>query len=154
MRILFLGKKGSGKSSLLATLFKNGDCGGIICPSVFEEGTLLGKDAINLITGERCVFCRIKERATFEGTETRNYIVSREGIEFCIQALEQAREKWLIIIDEVGPLELAGEGLYEITKEILESERNVVVVVREELEEEFLRAFPYEFKKMYVDEEK
>jgi len=154
MRILFLGKKGSGKSSLLSALFPPGHCGGIITPAVFEGGMYVGKDAVNLITGERYPFCRIREKASFDGVETKKYVVSREGIAFCIRALEQARREPLIIIDEVGLLELAGEGLYEITKEILESERNVVVVVREELEEEFLRAFPYEFKKMYVDEEK
>lgn len=151
MRILLLGKKRSGKSSLLSALFPPGHCGGIITPAVFENGVYVGKDAVNLLTGERRPFCRIKERAPFEGVATRKYIVSREGIAFCMRALEQARCEPLIIIDEVGPLELSGEGIHEEVHTVLKDEtHHVLLVVREELEEEFLRAFPYVFRKLYL----
>lgn len=150
MKILFIGKKGCGKSSLLYTIFQNCECGGIICIPVFEEGKRIGKDAVNMMNKSKAIFCRIKSKANFEGIETHNYIISREGIKFCIDALEEAMEKNLIIIDEFGPLEMKGQGIYKAAKKIMDSDKDVIIVLRKELEKEFLKKFPYNFEKIYM----
>lgn len=151
MKVLLIGEKGAGKSSLLYSLFKDG-AGGIICLPVFKDGGEIGKDAINLLNGERKRFCRIKERADFDGIEIGKYVVDYDGIEFCIAALEEALEKSnFIILDEFGLLEMKGGGLYEITKKIIEGDKDALIVLRKELEKEFLEKFPYQFKKIYLE---
>lgn len=154
MNIIFVGKKNSGKSSLLYQLMKDCKCGGIVCLPVFEDNKKIGTDAINMCSGERKIFSRIKEIANFDGIETKKYRISFEGIKFCINAVEEAIEKCkkcrLIIIDEFGVLERNGKGLNDVIKKALESDKDVVIVVRKELEKEFLEKFPYEFEKIYM----
>ena len=150
MKLLLIGKKGCGKSSLLYTLFDGCNIGGVICISVFEKGERIGKDAVNMVDGKRCLFCRITNMANFKGVKTQEYVISKDGIRFCINALEKAMEKDSIIIDEFGPLEMKEKGVYETAKKIIESEKNVVIVLRKNLEEKFLRKFPYKFEKVYI----
>jgi len=73
MKILFIGKKDSGKSSLLYALLKNCKCGGILCLPVFENGKKIGADAIDMYNKERKIFSRLKQIANFEGIETEYY---------------------------------------------------------------------------------
>jgi nucleoside-triphosphatase THEP1 len=151
MKILLLGEKESKKSQILWTLFKKSNCGGIICIPVFQGTTKIGKDAIDMTDNRRHVFCRIKEIAEFDGIPTEKYIISEAGIQFCIDALKKSVEKDLIIVDEFGPLELQGGGIYQIAKEIIESEKNVIIVLRKNLEKRFLERFPYLFEKLYLN---
>jgi len=151
MKILFIGKKASGKSTLLYSLFKNYRCGGIVCLPVFKNGKEIGKDAVNLMNNERRRFCRIKEEADFKGIKVGRYLIDPKGIKFCIDALNEAMEKSdLIIFDEFGKLEMEGRGLYEVAEKIIEGDKNAIIVLREELEKEFMKKFPHEFKKIYI----
>lgn len=51
------------------------------------------------------------------------------------------QEGWLVV-DEIGPLELRGEGFCEVLKEVLETrEGNVLLVVREGLVEKVKEEF-------------
>lgn len=149
MKILFIGSKNSGKSSFLFSIFKNCKCGGIICLPVFKNGIKIGTDAINMLNKDRCIFSRLKSMANFEGIETENYIISYSGIEFCRNALKSAIKSELIIIDEIGYLEMNSKGIYKETKKIMESDKDVIVVIRKEIEKHFLKKFPYNFKKIY-----
>jgi len=150
MKILFIGEKGSGKSSLLYSIFKKCDCGGIVCIPVFEGEKLIGKDAVNMANKRRKLFCRIKSKADFEGIEMENYVISEEGIKFCIEALEEAMKKELVIIDEFGILEVREKGIFQAAKKIIEDKENVIIVLRKGLEEKFLEKFPYKFEKIYM----
>jgi len=139
MKILLIGERNSGKSTFLYNLFKISDCGGIICLPVFKNGKKIGTDAINLLNKEKEIFCRLKKFANFDGIEMGRYIISYRGIEFCKKALKEAKERDLIIIDEFGFLEINGEGIYEEAKEIIESNKNVIVVLRKGIEKEFIK---------------
>ncbi len=67
---------------------------------------------------------------------------------FACSAIERAVESScdLVVIDEVGPLELGGEGLMPAVELALASGVNVLVVVRSSLREALQKRFPeYEF---------
>ncbi len=71
------------------------------------------------------------------------FVFSKAGFAKAIQIIRDSitREGWLVI-DEIGPLELRGEGFYNVLKEVL-AVRNekIVLVVREGLEEEVKNQF-------------
>lgn len=77
-----------------------------------------------------------------------DYTISRDGIIFACGAIERAVESRcsLVVIDEVGPLELRGNGLMPAVELALASAVNVLLVVRSSLKEALQRHFPeYEF---------
>ena len=77
-----------------------------------------------------------------------DYTISRDGIIFACAAIKRAVESRcdLIVIDEVGPLELRGKGLMPAVELALRSGDNVLIVVRSSLREALQRRFPeYEF---------
>jgi len=77
-----------------------------------------------------------------------DYTISRDGILFACGAIKRAVESrcGLVVIDEVGPLELRGNGLMPAVKLALASAVNALIVVRSSLREALQRHFPqYEF---------
>lgn len=77
-----------------------------------------------------------------------DYTISRDGILFACGALKRAIESRcdLVVIDEVGPLELCGKGLMPAVELALASAVNVLIVVRNSLKGSLQRRFPkYEF---------
>ena len=77
-----------------------------------------------------------------------DYTISREGILFACDAIKRAVESrcGLVVIDEVGPLELRGNGLMPAVELALASAVDVLIVVRSSLRGALERRFPkYEF---------
>jgi len=77
-----------------------------------------------------------------------DYTISRDGILFACGAIRRAVESRcdLVVIDEVGPLELGGKGLMPAVELALVSAVNALTVVRSSLREAFQRRFSsYEF---------
>ena len=152
MKILLSGNRGSGKSLLLYALFHGSNCGGVICVPSFQNGDYIGKDAIGMSSGKKQMFCRLKEKADCVGIESGNYIISEDGMKFFRDELEASLEKKFIIIDEFGPLELRKKGVYPVVKQIIESDKNVVVVVRKTIESCFIALFPQDWMRIHVTE--
>lgn len=154
MRILVLGEHRCGKSSLLYNFFIKYSCGGIVCLPVFTyDNCYIGKDVFDFATHKRHLFCRLKKFASFSGIETKRYINSFDGISFANSAIEQAFLNQLnpIIIDEIGSLEMKGEGLFQMLKKILEDEKLfTILVLRKKLENEFTSMFPGVYSKLYI----
>jgi nucleoside-triphosphatase THEP1 len=66
------------------------------------------------------------------------FVFSQAGFEKAIQIIRNSIDKkgWLVI-DEIGPLELRGEGFHEVLKDVLVLRKeNALLVVREGLAEE------------------
>lgn len=94
-----------------------------------------------LVEGKR-VFMNVQSRQLFlmeakeDETETLTvgrFIFSQNNFSKAIQIIREGIDKkgWLII-DEVGPLELRGEGFSEVLKEVLaKRQQKVIVVVRD-----------------------
>lgn len=71
------------------------------------------------------------------------FAFSKAGFEKAIQIIRDAvnKEGWLVI-DEIGPLELKGEGFYEVLKDVLSMrQEKILLVVREGLTGEVKKIF-------------
>jgi nucleoside-triphosphatase THEP1 len=113
--VILTGERGAGKSSLCLALAERArqagmTVGGIVCLGDGTGERREGYRVKNLLTGEVRPLARRSDAE--EGIRCGSYLFDPEGIQFGRRALEQAIESGvpLLIVDEVGPLELNGEG--------------------------------------------
>ena len=154
MRLLVTGESGSGKTSWCREYIdrrrKSGSTvGGILSPAIEKQGQRVGSNALDLLTGQEAPFARLSHRNPLkEGDKVGDYTISRDGILFACNAIERAVESTcdLVVIDEVGPLELQGKGLMPAVESALASAINVLIIVRSSLREALQKHFSdYEF---------
>jgi molybdopterin-guanine dinucleotide biosynthesis protein A len=154
VRLLVVGEPGSGKTSWCREYIdgwreSGSSVGGILSPAIEKQGQRVGSNALNLLTGQEIPFARRSRYRSFKGREKiGDYTISRDGISFACGAIRSAVESRcdLVVIDEVGPLELCGKGLMPAVELALASAVNVLIVVRSSLKEALQRRFPeYEF---------
>lgn len=110
---ILTGRKGIGKTTLLAKLVqdftnKNVTIGGILSPAVYQDLSRIGYDVVNIKTNEKKILCRNDIKT--EGVKLGDFTFSEEGVLFGNEAVPKAADCNLIVIDEVGPLELNGKG--------------------------------------------
>lgn len=151
MKILLKGERNSGKSSRIYEILKNKNCGGIVCLPVFENGIKIGSDAVDMMNGIRMIFTRKKEIADFEGIDMEDYRISKDGISFCVNAIEKSicSCEWTVI-DEFGRMEKEKKGLYGVIKRGIKEDKNLIIILRENMEKDFLKIFPYKFESIDV----
>jgi len=154
VRLLVIGEPGSGKTSWCREYIdrqrKSGSSvGGILSPAIEKQKQRVGSNALDLLTGQEIPFARLSRyRSLKEGEKVGDYTISRDGILFACRAIEQAVKSRcdLVVIDEVGPLELHGKGLMPAVELALASAVNVLIVVRSSLREALQKHFSdYEF---------
>lgn len=150
MNLLVVGKPGSGKTrwcrEYIDWLGRHGfSVGGVLSPEILNHGRRVGFNAVDLLTGEEASFARLSPHRAFKGEErVGDHTISRDGILFACGAIERAVDNKcdLVVIDEVGILELRGKGLMPAVELALASAVNVLLVVRSSLKEALLRRFP------------
>jgi len=101
--------------------------GGVVSPRVFEGGLTVGYRVRDLATGEEQTLCTEEP----PGIRFRRFYFCPRGLEFANEAVRRA-SRWanLVVVDEVGPLELAGNGLAPGLVRALDSGVFVVMCVR------------------------
>jgi len=132
-KILISGKPGCGKSTLVMKLVdtlkgKNVTIGGIITPEFRQRGVRTGFKICNLLTAE----CKIMASQLFSSPiRVGRYGVDLHVIEtFGCNALRQAHdEAEVVVIDEIGKMELLSDKFQQVLYDLLKSDKLVVATV-------------------------
>ncbi len=137
--IMLSGDTGEGKSTFLASLLellkKQGiKTGGFIARGIQIQGQRKGFDLEDIKTGEIFELCRDEyvEGRLQTGKYFFDPLAFEKGRNILINALDEQSK--LIVIDEIGPLEMQGKGWAPVVEQILADTSNtMLLVVRRQL---------------------
>jgi len=146
-RVVLTGQPGCGKTTLCQQVVAGArasglQVGGVLAPEVRQAEHRVGYRVVDVSTGYEHPFARLRGPEPADGIPVGRYVLDPTGLAFARAALTEAQAGCqLIVIDEVGPLELAGGGLMPEVQTVLRGPASVLVVVRRGLLTEFLTRF-------------
>ena len=117
--VILTGETGSGKTTwageIVGVLRARGVMvGGVLAPGLLTDTRRTGFDVTDLSTGRTVPLCREGDAGASAGQRWGRFTFTREGLELGREALTvRGRSADVIVVDEVGPLELAGGGWAE-----------------------------------------
>ena len=155
LRIAVTGSPGVGKSTVVAKAaekladqpgFK---IGGIQTAEIRKEGRREGFSIRDLATGETGILSSVKGN----GPRIGKYHVNLEDLEkLGANALRNALDCDLIVIDEIGPMELKSEAFVLAVEAVLESDKPVLAVLHRSSSHQLAQRIREEFQVLMVDE--
>jgi nucleoside-triphosphatase THEP1 len=147
LRILLVGERKSGKTTCClnaARLMRTQGLrpGGVICPKLCETaGQVIGIEVLNILSEPPTREVLARTDSHLDGPILGEYHFSQRGMQFAREALEAgARFGGVVFADELGPLEMRGEGfsnLIGLARTL--STPPMVIVVRSEMVSEVCR---------------
>jgi nucleoside-triphosphatase len=155
MRILLTGRPGSGKTTMCSRVLEIARERGLACCGVITHQSGRGKEAASLIVEDlstRETRILAKKRRDLDGGEgviSCSFIFDRGSIEFGKKALERGGD--LLVIDEVGNLEINGEGFTNAI-DAFSSKENSILAVRSELSEIISQRLKCSFREIRIEE--
>jgi len=138
MVIIITGAVGIGKTTVCEKVIKilrssGYSCGGILTHKAADKSLI----ALDIQTGAEEILASTDN--TFDGPRTPRYTFNPETIKFGIRTINKAIDSDVLIIDELGHLELDGEGFVESLKLVKTGRvKNSILVIREDLLPAFL----------------
>ncbi len=136
----------SGKTSFLAAgigegLGKGARTLGYLSPAVWEGGNHAGYDLLPLAEGRATPFLR--KGPGPGGPAIGPYHFVPGSLEAALEIIRRAGEGPTLIVDEIGPLELEGGGVWPAVEEALAQRKSpTLLVIREGLVEAFQERIP------------
>jgi nucleoside-triphosphatase THEP1 len=140
--LLVTGPVGAGKTTALARLVqewrKSGrDVRGILAYRVVEGGRTVGYDLE--VVGEKA-HSVLARRKGIGSEQAGPFVFSDKALALGRQALRNAVSAEIVVVDEIGPLELRGGGWAGEVEELLrESEAVVILVVRKQIQKQVVQ---------------
>jgi len=138
MVIIVTGAIGIGKTTVCKKVVRIAQrqgyrCGGIIAHKTRNQDIIIE----DVQTGETRSLASIND--VYEGPRTEKYFFNPEGIDFGIQAIDRGTASDILLVDELGRLELNGEGFARVVDENIAGKvKNCIIVIRKELLSAFL----------------
>jgi nucleoside-triphosphatase THEP1 len=141
---IITGKIGSGKTSVIQKLiqkfrFENIPVSGIYSNRILENEKTTGYDVVDISTGGTEKFLR--QQGDENQQRIGKFYIDAEGLKKGNQILMNSHSK-LIIIDEIGKLELEGRGWANSLEQLIaNSKSSLLLSVREEVIDEVFKKF-------------
>ena len=106
---------------------------GFVQPAEFADGRTIGFRIRDVASGEEAVLATLRER--HEGDFGTRFRFADEGFRLGREALSRASSSAVVIVDELGPVELRGQGHMPAVREALAVDglRASIIVVRRAL---------------------
>jgi len=143
IKLAVTGKPKSGKTTAILKLVdflkRNGiKVGGFYTVEVRKNGNRIGFDVINILNDRQVVLARINEQSNIK---VGKYFVKLEGLEeIGIKSLEDDFENFqIIIIDEVGPMELKSQLFRKMVHQLIDGDKPTVFTVHFKLEDKLVK---------------
>ncbi len=142
MVIIVTGEIGIGKTTVcqrLIELVRNQGytCGGILTYKTADKGIIIE----DIQSGEKETLASINN--VYHGPRTAKYFFNPKGIDFGIQAIDRGTSAAILVVDEIGHLELSGEGFANVCELIKAGKvKDCILVIRKELLSAFLAQLP------------
>jgi len=112
-------------------------CCGILSPAVTDPNGSQGYDLVEIKTGRRYPYLR--REGGPEAERTGPFFFIPETLELARTIVRGADSRELLVVDEIGPLELRGGGIWPALREVIaEPARRSLLVVREQILEGFV----------------
>lgn len=130
-RIFVTGLPGSGKSSLVMEIAKTLGIrtGGLSTPEIREKGFRTGFRLVDLASKKEGILASIHQET---GPQISKYRVNLHDLEnIGVKAIENAidPEVRLIIIDELGAMEMVSKKFEQIIERVFDSKKNLLIVL-------------------------
>jgi nucleoside-triphosphatase len=136
--IVLTGRPGSGKTTTLERIIdslvgEGCDVAGLIQPGEFRDGAKVGFRVRDLQTGEEAPLARRTTRES--GQHGTGFKFDEAGLDLARRALASVPEGAVLVVDELGPVELRGQGHMPALRQALASRppRVLILVVRRHL---------------------
>lgn len=154
LRIAVTGNPGVGKSTVVAKVAEklvgqlDFKIGGIQTTEIRKEGQREGFSIRALSTGKTGILSHIK----CSGPRFGKYHVNLEALErIGASAIRDTLSCDLIVIDEIGPMELISASFVAAVEEVLESDKSVLAVLHRSSRHPLAQRIRKEFKVLTVD---
>jgi nucleoside-triphosphatase THEP1 len=142
---ILTGAQGAGKTSFLGRLIplirqQGKTVAGIIAPVVVNNGMRVGYNVEDIRSGDMLPLCRTAHRNAAMSIGPFGF--DRDGLRFGAEALslDAVAQRDVVILDEIGPLELAGGGWAPALLPLLESyDGTLLLVVRPDILQKVLQ---------------
>jgi len=138
MVVIITGAIGIGKTTVCRKLVeivrnRGHTCGGILTYKAADKGIIIE----DIQTGKNEALASTNN--IYQGPRTKKYFFNPEGIDFGIRAIDKGASSDILLVDEIGHLELKGKGFVKVIELIRAGKiRNCIVVIQKELFSAFL----------------
>jgi nucleoside-triphosphatase THEP1 len=138
-----MGPVHSGKTTLLKNTIlvlrkKNFSIDGYLSESVWENEEILGYNLFDLRDLRSFPF--IRKQGQEDGETIGPFSLLPETLEIAKKIIRRSPSSDLCVVDEVGPLELTGRGVWPALKDVLRiPEQDILLVVRRSILKSFLQ---------------
>ncbi len=148
--LLITGERNSGKTLLCKRVVEiarkaNWQIKGLISPAILKGDQKAGIGVEDLFTGKRFMLARPPEETDAAApVRTEGWVFDERCIAWCNNVLEQSTPTDLLVVDEIGPLELVQNNGWTAAIPAVASEKFhlALVVVRDELLHNLQERFP------------
>ena len=143
LKLALTGKPKSGKTTtvlmLVDSLKKNGiKVGGFYTVEVKKNDRRLGFEIVDILTGKRGVLAGIDQESKIKVGKYGVNVGDLEGIG--VRALEHGFENCqVLIVDEVGPMELKSELFRKVVRKVLNSDKLTIFTVHYRSSDDLVR---------------